>query len=69
MEWTINQIVFKQIMNIFGPCDIDMCASKLNNQLPRYFSYTPDVQAVTLNAFSLNWTNYFSYMFPPFSLI
>lgn len=69
MEWAINPNVLKQIMGIIGPCDIDMFASKRNFQLSRYVSYTPDVNAVAINTFSLNWNKYYSYIIPPFSVM
>lgn len=69
MEWMLRQDIFQTIMALYGPCDIDMFASSVNHQLPKYVSYLPDPNAVAVNAFSLTWTNLFSYIFCPFSVI
>ena len=44
-------------------------ASTLNHQVPKYFSWTLDPQAVGMDAFSVNWNKGLLYIFPPFSLI
>ena len=49
--------------------DIDQFASQINAQLPQYVSYRPDPFASFVNAFTLNWDEFFPYIFPPFSLI
>lgn len=41
-EWSINSKIFKQIMDTFGLCDIDLFTSNKNYQLPQYVSYTLD---------------------------
>ena len=48
---------------------MDLFASRLNFQLPRYVSWNPDPEAVATDAFSINWSNDLHYAFPPFSLI
>ena len=69
MEWTLRKDVFVRIMDLYGPCDIDLFASSDNHQLPQYVSYLPDPKAVAVNAFSLLWTNLFPFIFCPFSVI
>lgn len=69
MEWMIIDDIFEKIMSKFGPCEIDLFASKHNFRLTNYVSYGPDINAFAVNAFSLNWNNFYSYMFPPFSVI
>lgn len=68
MEWMLRDDVFQQIQLIFGPLEVDMFASKHNRRLPQYVSYAPDAQAIAVNAFSLTWTDFNSYLYPPFSL-
>ena len=48
---------------------IDLFASRINKQLPRYVSYHPDPDAEAIDAFTLNWENLIFYTFPPFNVI
>ena len=68
-EWMLNPRIFKQIANVYRMPVLDMFASALNHQVPKYFSWTLDPQAVGMDAFSVNWNKGLLYMFPPFSLI
>ncbi|XP_041482721.1 uncharacterized protein LOC121429644 [Lytechinus variegatus] len=68
-EWTLDKQAFNQITHYFGSPDIDLFASRLNNQLPRYVSWLPDPSAFSVDAFSLNWAKFNFYAFPPFCLI
>ena len=50
--------------------DIDMFASRLNKQIECFVSWRPDPDAVAIDAFSLNSSDYkLIYAFVPFSLI
>ncbi|CAG2213825.1 unnamed protein product [Mytilus edulis] len=69
IEWKLNENVFHIINSLFGPHDLDLFASKINHQLPRYYSYFPDSYAEAVDAFSVQWNNINCYCFPPFSLI
>ncbi|VDI82133.1 Hypothetical predicted protein [Mytilus galloprovincialis] len=69
IEWKLNENVFHIINSLFGPHDVDLFASKINHQLPRYYSYFPDSYAEAVDAFSVQWNNINCYCFPPFSLI
>ena len=55
--------------NLLGKPEIDLFASRLNNQLNQYVSWHPDPGAAFIDAFNLNWHNIQLYAFPPFSLI
>ena len=70
-EWMLNPVYFQALTAIVGVMDIDMFASRINRQLPQYVSYTPDAQAIAVDALSLLWTdtNKVYYLFPPFSII
>ena len=59
--WAFERLDFKP--------DIDLFASRINHQLPRYVSYRPDSEAIAIDAFSLDWSNLDFYAFPPFSVI
>lgn len=56
------------VTRFFYP-DIDLFASRLNRQLEKYISWFPDPQAITSDAFSINWSDFIPYIFPPFGLI
>lgn len=68
-EWMLNKNAFNQIMQRFGSPDIDIFASRLNRQVPKYISWLPEPEAVTADAFSVSWTHLNFYAFPPFCLI
>jgi hypothetical protein len=68
-EWMLNPLIFRKICELFSPISIDLFASKLNFQLPRFASWKPDPQATIIDAFSISWEKEYFYAFPPFSLI
>lgn len=68
-EWVLNEVYFDIILSSFGPFDIDLFASSINKKCPRFVSWLPDPLAFAIDAFSLNWSNFFFYAFPPFVLI
>lgn len=68
-EWMLNQNLFKKITEEFGVPEIDLFASRLNSQLKRYISWKPDPGSETVNAFTLDWSKWYFYAFPPFSII
>ena len=68
-EWKLNVDVFNRIVKLLGTPTIDMFASRLNHQLTPYVSWLPDPQAMAIDAFTLDWANYFLYAFPPFSIL
>ena len=69
MEWMLDRQIFGKIMSLFGRCEIDLFASCHNYQICPYVSYLPDPKAYAINAFSLNWGDFYSFLFPPFSVI
>ena len=50
-DWKLNPHVFNQINKMFGPLAMDLFASRLTAQLPRFFSCFPDPQAIATDAF------------------
>ena len=69
-EWALNSHMFKEVCDTWGYPNIDLFASRNNNQLPLYVSWGPDPFAKYVDAFSLNWREFkFVYIFPPFRLI
>ena len=69
VEWKLHGEVFSLIQKVLGPCQIDLFASRLNNQLRGYVSWKPDPFAVATDAFQLSWNHRLGYAFPPFALI
>jgi hypothetical protein len=49
--------------------DVDMFASRLNSQLPKFVSWFPEPGSFRNDAFSFSWNLYEPYLFPPFILI
>lgn len=69
-EWMLDKSIYRQVINTlhFQPC-IDMFASRTNCQLNKFVSWKPQPDAFAIDAFTLDWQPYNSYMFPPFSLL
>ena len=57
-EWMLNPAVFLQIIEKlkFFPM-IDIFASRLNHQVDKYISWLPDPGSVSVDAFSISWSN------------
>ena len=69
-EWMLKPQIFKRIESLFGKIQIDLFASKLNNQISEYVSFKQDKNAIAIDAFSFNWNcNKQLYLFPPFCVI
>jgi hypothetical protein len=52
-----------------GPFEVDLFATRLTNQLPRFVSWRPDPEAEATDAFTQNWSLIKGYAFPPFNLV
>lgn len=68
-EWMLQPKFFGDIVARFGYPSIDLFASKFNKQIDTYASWKPDSKACFVDAFSVNWKDFYFYAFPPFSLI
>lgn len=69
LEWKLDTAVFDKIIETYGQCDIDLFASRHNFQFRPYVSYTPDINAEAIDAFSIPRRNKMCYIFCPFSQI
>ncbi len=69
IEWRLKDKWFKYITEQLGTPEIDLFASRINKQLPKYVSWKPDPFAIAIDAFSMSWSNAYLYIFPPFSLM
>lgn len=68
-EWSLTTITFKHIVSHFGNPEIDLFASRENFKCERYVSWSKDAKAIAIDAFTVDWSRYFFFAFPPFSLI
>ena len=69
-EWMLKTSVFLDFCQILSPPpEIDLFASLLNFQLPKYCSRNRDAQAWKIDAMSFPWSGLRLYAFPPFSMI
>ena len=55
---------FKKKLNVFQ--SIDLLASRLNTQLPKFISYRAYSESKEVNVFTQSWTDLKLYTFPPF---
>lgn len=69
-EWRLNTDLLTQALGYldFTP-EIDLFATRINSQYPRYMSFKPDPTCETVDSFSVSWHGLVFYAFPPFSVI
>ena len=68
LEWALNDKLFEKIVESFGQPDVDLFASRLNRKLHNYVARYPDPDAMAIDAFCLDWSEFKCfYAFPPFS--
>ncbi|XP_063289505.1 uncharacterized protein LOC134573649 [Pelobates fuscus] len=68
-DWKLLPKLFRRISSLWGPLSMDLFASRLNTQLPKFCSWRPDPEAVATDAFLQDWSEGRAYAFPPFNLI
>ena len=68
-EWSLSNEAFNVLHSKYPDMSIDLFASHLNNKLPVYCSWFPDVKAKYCDAFSISWSSFLGYAFSPFNLI
>ena len=52
-EWKLHETIFQEVCQRLGPCQVDLFASRLNNQLDCYVSWRPDPFAT--DALQISW--------------
>ena len=52
VEWMLERSICRGVIQILGPCSVDLFATHLNNQLRKYISWRPDPFAVATDAFT-----------------
>ena len=55
-EWTLDRKIFRSIYQRFYTPEVDLFASRLNYQLPKYVSRYPDPGALAVDAILLDWS-------------
>lgn len=68
-EWELNPSVFQDILTDFGSFDIDLFATNVNAKCNKFVSWFPDPYAYAIDAFTLDWSKFYFYAFPPFAII
>ena len=69
-EWKLHESIFGYIQKYLDfYSSVDLFASRINAQLPRFFAYRSDPKAEVINAFCVSCHNLSFYCFPPFSCI
>ena len=68
-EWALSKEYFQEIVSVYPELNIDLFARRLNNQLDVYCLWKPDHGCTNVDAFSIDWSNFNFFAFPPFGLI
>ena len=68
-EWMLKSEIFERICDQFFKPDIDLFASRLNKQLNKFVSWNFDPEAYHVDAFTMSWSMFRPYIFPPFKFI
>ena len=53
IEWKLSTNLFQKISSMFGNSTLDLFASRINYQIPRYISRKPDPKALAIISFPL----------------
>ena len=68
-DWSLHPEIFREINWQWGPLEVDLFASHLSNQLPRFFSCRPYPLAEATDAFSQQWGPLKGYANTPWCLV
>ena len=70
LEWMSHtRLLIRCMEHLKFQPEIDLFASRINYQFPKYVSYRPDPRAIAVDAFTIPWTKLNYYAFPSFSVI
>ena len=69
LEWMLSAPIFQGIVPLFGKPDIDLFASRLNAPMEDYVSWKPHPMAKFVDVFTIDWSQFFFYVYPPFCLV
>ena len=68
-DWMLNPVIFHRIQKLFPDLEIDLFATRLSHQLPRFYSWRPDPLAEATDAFLQDWGPLRGYANPPWNLV
>ena len=68
-QWALSMSIFTSLTRMFFMPDIDLFASHLNTKLERYVSWILDPYCFEVDSFSISWTHFAPFLFPPFSIL
>jgi hypothetical protein len=68
-DWKLHPEVFQDLEKRWGRHTIDLFATRLNAQLPKFYSWGPDPLSAGRDALQQNWTGENAYANPPWPLI
>ena len=69
LEWVLSAPIFQRIVALFGKPDIDLFASRSNALVEDYVSWKPHPMAKFVDAFTIDWSQFLLYAYPPFCLV
>lgn len=69
IEWELDDFCFKEITSTFGRPEIDLFASFYNTKCSKFVSWKAEKDALFIDAFTENWSQWYFYAFPPFALV
>ena len=68
-DWKLDPLLFAELNQVWDPLEVDLFASRLSTQLPRFYSWRPDPCSEAMDTLSQDWSKVRGYAFPPFALI
>ena len=68
-EWTLDKQIFQSICQRFYTPEVDLFASRLTHQVPKYVSRYPDPGALAVDAFLQDWSKWSCLIHPPVVLL
>ena len=54
-DWMLNPQDFSKLNQVMRPLKVHLCASRLTHQVPLYFTWRPDSEVMTVDAFTQDW--------------
>ena len=68
-DWKLDETFFQRDLEMMGPLEVDLFASRTNAQMEKYVSWKQDPEAKAVDSFQMSWKTVKGYAFPPFCLI
>ena len=63
-EWTLDRKIFQHITQRYYRPEVDLFASRINNQLPKYIARYPDPGSIATDTFLQNWNKWTLFIHP-----